>query len=194
MEDGQPSQEPEGGDWVDNNGDAPDEQPDPEPDPEPELTYPEGRYGNQVGDVVLNLSFVDAQGQDWTFGDHYLAQEHEVLVFVTGAMWCGSCRYVHQEMNAVAGLYGDALVVLALYEDDQFGIPTAAQAARWQDDFELSYPVLADVEASSAQLFSPPGTANAMVIDLSTMKVLWKVEYWDRDGAEGAIRQGLDDE
>lgn len=149
--------------------------------------YPAGPFGTGAGDTVGNLDFLQSNGERLTFGSIHADVDKDVMVVVTGAGWCTSCRELHQKMQTLHEGDPGLFIALALYQDEQFQTPGAELAAFWAERYALSYAVLADDRGHMQTHFDPLSTSQVMVIDTADMTLAGLLPYWEDDAVAGLV-------
>ncbi|RYE94927.1 MAG: redoxin domain-containing protein [Myxococcales bacterium] len=155
--------------------------------------YPAGPYGLAVGDVIRNLSFqglenpkaVDYktdQTAKISFSDYYNPDgdltKPRVLVVTGAARWCAPCK---DEASKSMGYYKywspkGAEFLSAVIDNEEYGPADFNDLSLWADAYNLEYPVT--IDPSPPQLgayFGADAVPFNMVIDLKTMKILYKI-------------------
>lgn len=159
------------------------------------ISYPEGPYGKESGEVIQPLSFIAPTGETYGLDDIYKDQFNQVLLVTTSAEWCTACIKEQGTLNELYNEYKDRglEVMVTLFQDLNFEPATADLAARWQERYELDFPVVADPEDPS--VFSPyydvSLTPMVMLIDLNTMKIFYVTQGFDEDQVRGLIETSL---
>lgn len=137
--------------------------------------YPTENLGTLEGMVVENHVFTNTDGSDFSLQeDVFRNQDAKLLLLVTAAGWCTACR---EEQPALENLYqtyraqGLELVV-AIFEDNNINPVTTDFAAAWKDSYNLSFPVVADIDFQLGAYYDPSLTPMAMLVDVDTMQIL----------------------
>ena len=153
------------------------------------LSYPSGPYGTQAGETVADLEFITTEDTRIALRQIRADNPGGLLVVVTGAAWCSSCLDIHQEMQALHEDLAEkpVVIVLAMVEDSQFGLPDAEMAREWAERYQLDYPVVADAEQILFQYFEPLVPSMVMVIELDSMHITALLDYWESEPVETLI-------
>lgn len=151
--------------------------------PERRATYPAGPYDTDENDVIANLAFEGPDGKPVDFQALRADCTANMAVITTSAGWCTACR---EEQPRLQTLYDDyrargLLVVVTLFEDDNYAPADADLAEGWRDRYELTFPVLVDAEFRLGDYYDRDQTPMTMILNLETMKI-------------GLIATGYDDD
>lgn len=142
----------------------------------PRDVYPVGPYGYKVGEIIENLTFSNPDDSPFTLDDHVFKIEHNrVLFMATSAGWCTVCDKEQKHLQALYTKYsGRGLAMLEVYFEDRNERPaTGAQAAKWKDNYELSFPVLTQTPFRMPDYLDRQYTPLSMVIGVDTMEILY---------------------
>jgi thiol-disulfide isomerase/thioredoxin len=153
------------------------------PDPEPEFSYPEGPYGKDKFDVIEDLAFFDPWENRWVYlHEFHMDPSKKMLILIAGAGWCGACRL---EADDLVGYYdeyeADGLGILyTLYEDNSGksifnpGAPSPGDMAfmnSWKNEYDVDYPLVADVGFQLESYFKDSSTPLTIVIRTEDMMI-----------------------
>ena len=135
--------------------------------------YPSGPFDTDEDDVIANLAFTDGDGTAVDLQALRADCTWNLAVITTSAGWCTSCR---EEQPKLQALYDDykargLLVVVTLFEDDNYAPATPHLVAGWKERYELTLPVLADIEFVLGDYYDRDQTPMTMVLDLETMQI-----------------------
>lgn len=101
-------------------------------------------YGTDVGDKMRNFTLIDHRGQEVSLYD-FLGR---VVHIDCSVAWCPACQEAMPQLESLYQKYrdkGDGLVILTLLAEDYDGNgATVGDLLEWIDDYDLSFPVLAD--------------------------------------------------
>jgi thiol-disulfide isomerase/thioredoxin len=164
-------------------------------EPLPRLTYPEGPYGVEVGDVISDLSFVSPEGEPRSLSDLYANLNTRLLLITTSAEWCTACIKEQPQLQALYETYAERGlgVVVTLFQDSDFEPATPELAAEWRERYELSFEVLADPQTPST--FSPyydvSLTPMVMLVDVDTMTIRYLTQGFDEDAVLSQLEATL---
>lgn len=165
--------------------------------------YPAGPYGTDVGDIIKNISFKAFADQNFicknpedqvmdlsrtqtvSFQDLYCNKgcpenKRKLLWLMVSAGWCQPCQMEvaeTQEQYEKGAIPPEVHIVNVLYQTDQ-GTPVTEDFAKlWAENsqFQLSFPVLLDPEYKMTAYFDQDAVPFNMLVDLSTMKVIFKI-------------------
>ena len=157
--------------------------------------YPEGPYGTELGQVIQPLSFLAPNGSNYGLEDVYKDQFNQVLLVTTSAEWCTACIKEQKTLNELYEEYKDRglEVMVTLFQDLNFEPATAELSGRWQERYELNFPVVADPTEPSA--FAPyydiSLTPMVMLLDVKTMEILYLTQGFDEDQVRALIEANL---
>ena len=119
-----------------------------------ELVPTQGDDGLEPGEVVADLHFDDAYGEEVALHDFC---GHTVYLH-WAAEWCGSCRDHAEELAAWYDRWaGDGFLPVTLLTQDHAQSPAdASAAADWAEGLGLAFPVLADPDKVIFSLADDP--------------------------------------
>jgi thiol-disulfide isomerase/thioredoxin len=161
----------------------------------PRLSYPEGPYGVEIGQVIAPLSFVTPDEQTFSLEELYQNSRARLLLITTSAEWCTACIKEQPKLQALYERYQSygLSVLVSLFQDSNFEPATAELAARWRDKYELSFDVVAD--PANPSTFSPYYDVNltpmVMLVDASTMEIVYLNQGFDEEGVTSLIEARL---
>ena len=133
--------------------------------------YPAGPYGTSVGDVMPDLWFIQIDGSETTWDDVRNDPSVKVIVWGSGAGWCGPCRSEAAKMSDLHDRYASqgVYVIESLFEDEYRRHATPEFASEWKTGLRCNHDVVAEPDP-------PYGEADAIpmlwIIDAETMRVL----------------------
>ncbi|MDP6943827.1 MAG: TlpA disulfide reductase family protein [Myxococcota bacterium] len=159
-------------------------------------SYPNGPFASDddpVGDKIDNHSFTTPEGDPLSFGDLRSAGGKTLLLVSTTAGWCTACIEEQPKLESFYHQYGcDGLeVMVAIFEDIQFNPAQAAQAKQWQQQYGLSFPVVADTDNVLSTYYDSGAAPLNMLIDLCTMEVLYSGIGFDETAVTATIESHL---
>lgn len=139
----------------------------------PRDEYPFGPFGIRSGQIIENLSFINADNEEVDFQSLRADGSKSLLLLSTAAGWCSACI---EEQPKLQSLYqefqADGLeIAVALFEDARYKPATPKLAAEWKERFSLSFPVLADFDFVLSSYYDTDSTPMNMLIDLDSMKI-----------------------
>ena len=161
----------------------------------PRDAYPEGPYGEAIGDTIAPLSFIDVEGNPFSLASLHQDYFNQVILITTSAEWCTACIKEQPKLEELYNTYRDRglNVVVTMFQDSNFAPADADLAARWRDKYNLSFPVLADPVDPST--FSPYYDVNltpmVMLLDVATMEILYLTQGFDEDQVRVQIEARL---
>ena len=161
----------------------------------PRDAYPVGPYGEDIGDTIAPLSFVDAQGESFSFESLYQDYFNQLLLITTSAEWCTACIKEQPKLEELYQTYHDRglNVIVTMFQDSNFAPADSGLAARWRDKYNLSFPVLADPVDPST--FSPYYDVNltpmVMLVDVAKMEIIYLTQGFDEDQVRVQIEARL---
>lgn len=133
--------------------------------------YPSGPYGTSVGSVMPDLWFTTRDGSEITWRDIRSDTSVKVIVWGSGAGWCGPCRSEAPKMSDLHDRYESQglFVIESLFEDEYRRMATTETIRQWESELGTTHAVWAEPDP-------PYGEASAIpmlwVIDAETMEVL----------------------
>lgn len=152
--------------------------------------YPRGPYGTTVGDTMPDLWFTEGDGGEITWRAIRSDPAVKVIVWGSGAGWCGPCRAEAPKMSdlheryASRGLY----VVESLFEDESRRMATPDYVRRWEAELGTTHAVFAEPDP-------PYGEASAIpmlwVVDAETMEILHYANGLE-SGVESLVQSALE--
>lgn len=137
------------------------------------VDYPAAPYGEGSDDTIANLAFTDGTGAAVDLQSLRADCTWNVAVVTTSAGWCTSCREEQPKLQALFDRYkaSGLLVVVTLFEDDNYEPATPHLVAGWKERYELTLPVLADADFLLGNYYDRAQTPMTMVLDLETMEI-----------------------
>lgn len=98
--------------------------------------------GNTVGQVAMDFTLTDQNGDDVTLHDFC----GRAVLLVASAMWCGPCQSEASELAHTYDQYkDDGFIVITLLGENSFGqTPSKADLQDWANTFGIDHPVVAD--------------------------------------------------
>lgn len=141
--------------------------------PERRETYPEGPYGTRDGRTIANLGFVDPEGAPVDFQSLRADCTYSLAVVTTSAGWCTACREEQPKLQALFDDYRarGLVVIVTLFEDDNYAPATTRLAEGWRDRYDLTLPVLVDAPFALGDYYDRDQTPMTMLVDLETMRI-----------------------
>ena len=133
--------------------------------------YPAGPYGTSVGDVMPDLWFIEIDGSETTWEDVRSDPSVKVIVWGSGAGWCGPCRTEAPKMSDLHDRYASrgVYVIESLFEDEYRRHATPEYASEWKTGLRCNHDVVAEPDP-------PYGEADAIpmlwIIDAETMQIV----------------------
>lgn len=137
-------------------------------------TYPPGPYGRAVGTRIENLSFVGLDNAPFDFASLHADCTRTLLLVSTSAGWCTACR---EEQPKLQSLYENfsasgLVVVVTLFEDDDFETAVLRDVEAWQRRYDLTFPVVLDAPFVLGDYYDRNSTPMNMLVDLRTMEIV----------------------
>ncbi len=157
-------------------------------------SYPAGPYGLAEGDVLADLTFTNADGTEFSFGDVFASEKNRVLLVTTTAGWCTACIEEQPKLKALHGeLKGSGLqIVAAMFEDSDFAPATPAQIGDWDARYDLPYPLVLDADFKLGAYYDETLTPMNMIVDVDTMEILKITTGFDEAVVRAVIEANLD--
>jgi thiol-disulfide isomerase/thioredoxin len=149
--------------------------------------YPAGPFGGNVDQVLPNLTFTSPDGSSLDFQAIRDTAGSRYLFINTAAFWCGACI---EEQPTIASLHNDYAsrgleTLVTVFETADQTPADAGDAGRWLTSYQLPFRVVADTDASMTDFYDSRSTPLNMLVDLSSMEVLYRSTGTDVD----AVRQ-----
>ena len=159
-------------------------------------SYPNGPFASDsdpVGEKLENHSFTTPDEEPLSFGDLRSAGGKKLLLISTTAGWCTACIEEQPKLESYYQQYGcDGLeVMVAIFEDASFNPAHAANAKQWQQQYGLSFPVVADTENLLSAYYDSGAAPLNMIVDLCTMEVLYSGIGFDETAVTAQIESHL---
>ena len=159
-------------------------------------SYPNGPFASDdspVGDTLPDHVFTTPAGEELSFSDLRSAGGKTLLLISTTAGWCTACIEEQPKLESYYQQYGcDGLeVMVAIFEDASFNPAKAANAQQWQQQYGLSFPVVADTENVLSAYYDKGAAPLNMVVDLCTMEVLYSGIGFDETAVTAQIESHL---
>lgn len=157
--------------------------------------YPQGPYGQAVGQIIEPLNFLDKENQAYGLEQVYADSYNQLLLVTTSAEWCTACI---KEQPTLQRLYEEYKhrgleVMVTLFQDRDFEPATPELSERWQEKYELDFTVVSD--SNEPSLFSPyydvSLTPMVMLVDVNTMQIIYLTQGFDEDQVRGLIESKL---
>lgn len=139
----------------------------------PRDVYPAGPFGTAEGDVVRNHVFTRADGAPLALQEVRADADAQLLLLVTAAEWCTACVEEQPELQQLHQRHGAGglRIVVGVFEDTEFAPATATDAAEWQRDHGLSFPVVADPQFELRDYYDAALSPMNMVVRLGPMTI-----------------------
>lgn len=168
------------------------------------VAYPDPPYGTKQGAVIANQEWLGwhdpgQTGYDTSaFEKISLADYYDPsgargighIVLTSTAVWCSVCRAEYQDLaNGQVQKWNDRGVVFigALFEDND-GNPAGPDELRtWAQTFDVAFPFVLDPGFKLGAFFSREATPMTMIIDASTMEIVWQTEGWAPEGSGQSV-------
>jgi thiol-disulfide isomerase/thioredoxin len=161
----------------------------------PRDQYPAAPYGVTEHSILAPLEFANPDGTAFSLdADVFKDSHNRVLLVNTTAGWCTACKAEQPKLAAMFRDYGDhGLAMLsALFQDEQYGLPTGDQAASWKEHYELPFPVVTDAPFVLGSYYDETQTPLMMVVDVDTMEIKLITTGFDEELIRSVIEANLD--
>ncbi len=119
--------------------------------------------------VVDDLSFTASDGSTVTLST--LGDGRSLVVLVTAAAWCPTCRNNAPRLDEVQQAHPDVRLVTVLYEDASYEPAEADDAAAWARDLGLQHTVVADAPFVVAPYLEPAGREMFLAVEVPSMQL-----------------------
>ena len=156
--------------------------------------YPEGPYGADEGAVVEDHKLLTPTGEDFYFSTDIRENvDNKLLLVSTGAGWCTACIEEQPKLEEFYNTYKDSGLIIAeiIFQDIDQNPAVPEDALEWAEEFECSYPVLADGDAQFDQYQDPSLAPLIMLINLDTMTIVKKSSGFQESIFEALIQSML---
>jgi len=142
--------------------------------PLPRDTYPTANIGTAEGSVLANHTFTLPDGGNYTLDEVFFDADNRLLMLVTASGWCGACIEEQPKLQALYDAHADAglMLVVAVFQDDQFVAADPEDAGLWKSRFDLTFPVVADAPFVLGDYYDASQTPMIMMVDVDTMQIL----------------------
>ena len=164
--------------------------------------YPDGPYGASQDDVMENHKLIKpvegedgtVVGEDFFFGaDIRENADNKLLLISSGAGWCVACQEEQPKLEAFYQNYKEKgfVILEVIFQDAQYNPGTAQDAQDWIDEFEVSFPVVAE-DQEQFEIYQDPSLAPLlMLIDLDTMEIIKKTSGFQESIYEALVQAEL---
>lgn len=126
------------------------------------------RAGRDEGDCFPALNLPDHNGAYVP-----VVPVGSLAVIDLSAMWCPTCQRFAPTLEEVALAEPFVRVVTVLYEDIDSNDPTPDDAATWRASFDLTTPVLADIDNELEEILRVRQRPTLIVVDLDG-RIAWR--------------------
>jgi thiol-disulfide isomerase/thioredoxin len=125
--------------------------------------------GFVVGEVVVEFRLPDQFGEEVSLWQFY----GKVVILDISTLWCAPCQELAAEVEATYAEYESQgfEYITILPEDLEYEVPDTEELNLWVDQFGLTRPVLADIEAW-AEVLVPAGGYPRLLLIGRDMRVL----------------------
>lgn len=150
-------------------------------------------YGTSEGSNFLPFTFDDCDGNPYAFygeAEGYCETSFTVVSIAGG--WCGPCRIeaeLMQEQLVEAYADQNVRVIVAIIQDNDFGVPDSGFCEGWASQYGLTNPVLLDPFQETSVYF--PGGALPATLIVDSNGVIVHREYGVSDEL-ATVRAKLD--
>ncbi len=151
--------------------------------------YPDGPYGGNADQVLPNLTFTAPDGTPIDLQSIRADGSKKILFINTAAFWCGACIEEQPALAALHAEYADRglQTLVTVFETADQTPADAGDAERWRTSYNLPFLVVADVDAVMTEFYDARSTPLNMLVDLSSMEVLYRSTGTDVDAIEQFI-------
>ena len=155
--------------------------------------YPTLGIGTAEGSALANHTFVGQGGQPFAMEQVFKNSSNRLLLVATAAGWCTACIEEQPKLQALHDEYGPRglFVLVALFEDAEYGPVDATYAADWKTRYELSFEVVADPEFLLQSYYDRRMTPMIMLVNVDGMKILKIMTGFDDSGIDSILQATL---
>jgi len=158
--------------------------------------YPSGPYANDddpVGQKLADHSFTTGDEGTQSLSDLRASGDKTLLFISTTAGWCSACIEEQPKLEAFYQQYGcqGLEIMVAIFEDIQFNPAQAVHAQQWQQQYGLSFSVVADTDNVLGAYYDTGAAPLNMIVDLCTMEVLYSGIGFDETAVTALIESHL---
>ena len=156
-------------------------------------TYPSGPYGTVECSVIDDHSFTRADGSTLSLSDIYADADAKVLLLTTSAGWCPACIEEQPTLEAWYNTYRSQglRVVGTLFADENDSPVGADYAANWLNNYNLTFPVVADTDQVLSAYYDASKAPMNMIVNVATMQIVRVIIGADIDAVQALIEAGL---
>ena len=159
----------------------------------PREGYPAAPYGVTENAIIEDLTFLSPDGSDFSLQSVYADGNNRLLLITTAAGWCTACIEEQPWLEQLYGEYsGRGLAILvAVFEDANFNAATPELAGEWAENHAVTFPVVADPEFLFEPYYDATSTPMNMIVDVTSMEILWVVSGGDKTTVESILSARL---
>ncbi len=174
--------------------DSPDDVPLEEAYVPPKTDYPPAPYGQTTGTTLKNHSFLDPSTEKVVkLSDLYKHPDKKLLVINSSAGWCSACKQEAIALKAVYDTYKtEGLEIwFTLFQDYEGNPSTVSFWQKWMATMKPNYPCLLDTEFQLGDYFKVESTPMNMMVDLTTMQIVYLQVGYNEAGLKSKIAELL---
>lgn len=159
----------------------------------PREGYPSGPYGVAESSTIADLEFVAPDGSAFRLGDLYADGQNRLLLLSTSAGWCTACIEEQPSLVALHEQYASSglVILVSIFENADFEPADAALAARWVEQYDLPFPVVADPAFIMDDYYDSALTPMNMFVDIDDMSIIKITVGWDQSLVDAIIQARL---
>ncbi len=159
----------------------------------PREGYPSGATGIEEGMTIANLEFTNGDGTPFTLGEIHADGKNQLLLISTSAGWCTACIEEQPSLVDLHDQYRDAglFVLVTVFETLEFEPADAELAARWREQYDLPFAVVADIDFVLDDYYDSELTPMNMFVDVNTMEIIKITTGWDQSLVDAIVEAKL---
>ena len=153
-------------------------------------------YGTSPDDVLAPLTFKQGDGEDFSVSQVFSDSQNRVMLLTTSAGWCTACIEEQPTLQALHQEFGERglFIMVALFETRDYQPADSRLAARWKEQYELDFKVVAD-PSFVMEPYYPNGDSSVtpivMMVDIDTMQIIEIMVGFNEPAVRAIIENNL---